>query len=428
MAKKREYISWFLDEIPILKDKGIIQDDIASALTEHYRSNLAALPTPRNIFSLVIGILGVVITVAGAILFLNYNWDMFPKSVRIALASIPLLLGAITAYSTISKDKTQVWREGSAIMTSAGAATLIAVLSQIYHTGGELYEFMFLISLLSLPLIYIFNSIGLATLYIFFSFFVIGWKIPPWWNTVLLALILPYIFYHLWKNSKWCIWCCLLSLFGAISLLFGSSVEVYGAFTLSILCSIFIVAGMELLKSGVTFGKNPWLIPAFAVQTIMLALGSSWGGFSRCHWGEPPEMLWTFAIVNGVLFIGYMLLFFKKHITFEKIAGLLFIVLTAVPMLLKRENMWLFSDKMPFFYNIYMVIYGIALIGYGIRQKSLLLFNGGAATLAIFTACRFFDSDIGLLARSLGLMVLGIGFLLANRFFIKFSKGKETEQ
>jgi len=26
------------------------------------------------------------------------------------------------------------------------------------------------------------------------------------------------------------------------------------------------------------------------------------------------------------------------------------------------------------------------------------------------------------------LMVLGIGFLLANRFFIKFSKGKETEQ
>ena len=189
MAKKREYISWFLDEIPILKDKGIIQDDTASALTEHYRSNLAALPTPRNIFSLVIGILGVVITVAGAILFLNYNWDMFPKSVRIALASIPLLLGAITAYLTISKDKTQVWREGSAIMTSAGAMTLIAVLSQIYHTGGELYEFMFLISLLSLPLIYIFNSIGLATLYIFFSFFVIERTIP-WWNAFLIVLIL----------------------------------------------------------------------------------------------------------------------------------------------------------------------------------------------------------------------------------------------
>ena len=31
MVKKREYISWFLDEIPILKDEGIIQDDTASA-------------------------------------------------------------------------------------------------------------------------------------------------------------------------------------------------------------------------------------------------------------------------------------------------------------------------------------------------------------------------------------------------------------
>lgn len=30
MAKKKEYINWFLDEIPILKDKGIIQDDTSS--------------------------------------------------------------------------------------------------------------------------------------------------------------------------------------------------------------------------------------------------------------------------------------------------------------------------------------------------------------------------------------------------------------
>jgi hypothetical protein len=75
-----------------------------------------------------------------------------------------------------------------------------------------------------------------------------------------------------------------------------------------------------------------------------------------------------------------------------------------------------------------MAAYGIALIRNGIKSRTLLLFNGGTVTVGVLTACRFFDSDIGLLARSLGLMVLGIGFLLANRFFIKFSKGKETEQ
>ena len=142
MVNKKEFINWFLDEIPVLKEKGIIQDDTAAALTEHYISNLAALPHPRNIYSLVIGLIGVIMAVAGAILFLNYNWDMFPKIVRIGLAAIPLMLGAVTAYFTIARNKTQVWREGSAILTSAGAATLIAVLSQIYHTGGELYEFM----------------------------------------------------------------------------------------------------------------------------------------------------------------------------------------------------------------------------------------------------------------------------------------------
>ena len=424
MAKKREYISWFLDEIPILKDKGIIQDDTASALTEHYRSNLAALPTPRNIFSLVIGILGVVITVAGAILFLNYNWDMFPKSVRIALASIPLLLGAITAYLTISKDKTQVWREGSAIMTSAGAMTLIAVLSQIYHTGGELYEFMFLISLLSLPLIYIFNSIGLATLYIFFSFFVIERTIP-WWNAFLIVLILPYLFYHLRKNSSFGEWSYLLAILAAISLFFGSSVEVYGAFTIILICSIFIVNGVELMQSNVSSRKNLWLIPPFAMQVVVLAIGSSTEELFSCRWHKDAAELWTFAIINGVLFLGYMLLFFRKRITFEKVAGVLLIMLTAIPMLCDDMEC---REWIKIGFNIYMAAYGIALIRNGIKSRTLLLFNGGTVTVGVLTACRFFDSDIGLLARSLGLMVLGIGFLLANRFFIKFSKGKETEQ
>ena len=120
-----------------------------------------------------------------------------------------------------------------------------------------------------------------------------------------------------------------------------------------------------------------------------------------------------------------MLLFFRKRITFEKVAGVILIVLTAIPMLCDDMECrgWI---KIGF--NIYMAAYGIALIRNGIKSRTLLLFNGGTVTVGVLTACRFFDSDIGLLARSFGLMFLGIGFLLANRFFIKFSKGKETEQ
>ena len=157
----------------------------------------------------------------------------------------------------------------------------------------------------------------------------------------------------------------------------------------------------------------------------MLAIGSSTEKLFSCRWHKDAAELWTFAIVNGVLFLGYMLLFFRKRITFEKVAGVLLIMLTAIPMLCDDMEC---REWIKIGFNIYMAAYGIALIRNGIKSRTLLLFNGGTVTVGVLTACRFFDSDIGLLARSLGLMVLGIGFLLANPFFIKFSKGKETEQ
>ena len=52
MADKKECINWFLEEIPILTEKGIIQAETATALTEHYRSDLAAQPPKREILPL----------------------------------------------------------------------------------------------------------------------------------------------------------------------------------------------------------------------------------------------------------------------------------------------------------------------------------------------------------------------------------------
>ena len=179
MANKKEHINWFLSEIPLLTEKGIIPAETAAALNEHYQDRLKSLPSFKKIFSLILGLIGITMAAAGIILFLNYNWDMFPKYVRIGIAALPLLLGAGCGYFTILRDKSQVWREASAILTSTGTVALIALLSQIYHTGGEFPEFIFLVSLLSLPLIYLFNSMGLTLLYLFFSFCVCDLKFMP---------------------------------------------------------------------------------------------------------------------------------------------------------------------------------------------------------------------------------------------------------
>ena len=114
-----------------------------------------------------------------------------------------------------------------------------------------------------------------------------------------------------------------------------------------------------------------------------------------------------------------MLLFFRKRINFEKIAGLVLIILTAIPMLCDNAEC---REWIKVAFNIYMAVYGIALIRKGIKSSSLLFFNVGAVTISVLIACRFFDSDIGLLARSIGFMLLGIGFLIGNWFFVKFNR------
>ena len=139
MASKRQHINWILDELPHLKGCGVISEESCGALTDYYKNELEALPSPLRIFSLILTVMGCVMAAAGIILFLNYNWDMFPKEVRIGIAAVPLFAGAILSLFTIAREKSQLWREGSAILTATGAAVLIAVLSQIYHSGGELH-------------------------------------------------------------------------------------------------------------------------------------------------------------------------------------------------------------------------------------------------------------------------------------------------
>ena len=416
MNGKTKQFRWFLAEIPELVEKEIITPDTASALEKYYLSQAGNAFSPQKTFSLILGIIGLVMVAAGSILFLNYNWDMFPKGVRIALAALPLAAGAGVSYFTIAAGKGQLWRETSAVLTAAGTGTLIAVLSQIYHTGGELNEFMFLLLLLSLPLICIFNSVGLASLYTALSFMVTGHYIPPWWSGLLMLLFLPWLLFHLREKSPWKVWCRYLAMAGCLYLMVNCCVKgPYDFFPAMLLCSILAVGGMDLLKENGSFLKNPWLIPAFAVQTILLAAGSCTQSMFRV---TPERGEWSYWTVCALLSLIFLCVFLKKRITLERSLSLLLVVLSAIPLFCKEPVMQIVC-------NCYLGVAGISFMRKGIKSSSLLIFNGGAVMICILTGCRFFDSDIGVLYRSAGLVLLGIGFMAANGLFIKFYKGAE---
>ena len=425
MASKRRNIDWILSELPRLSGRGVIPEESRAALERYYKAELDALPSPVKLFSLIVTVMGCVMTAAGIILFLNYNWDMFPKGVRMTLSAVPLLAGAGLSLFTLLKEKGQLWKEGSALLTATGAAVLIAMLSQIYHSGGELYEFMFLVLLLALPLIYIFNSIGLGTVYVFCSFMVMSWEGPPWWNGLICLLFLPFLLFHLRKSSGYVIWCRYLAPVLAVSMFYGCATycHVYSLLPGVILCGIFLAAGTDLWKEGAPFGRNPWLIPAFVLNTVLLAIGSSTGGGSslfRPETGCSAAKLWSYWLFTGLTGLVYLCVFQRRRLSVARSLPLILILVTAVP-LFTREPV------MPLLYNICFGLFGIILLRNGFVRRSLLLFDAGAVTLCVLIACRFFDARIGILWRSGGFVLLGLGFIIANVIFLR-RNGKGPEK
>ena len=404
--EKRSNINWILSELPELCEKGILPAETAEVMGNYYREKLSVIPSPQKIFSLVIGIIGIVMVAGGIILFFNHNWDMFPKFLRIGISAIPLALGAGVSYFTICREKGQIFKECSAVLTSVGAAVLIGMLSQIYQLNGELHEFMFFVLLLAVPVLYIFNSIGLATLYVFFSFFVNHWNAPCWWNGILTLAFLPFLFFHLREKSSFCVWSRYLALALGVSLGFGCGkyAPLLAVITLS---GLFLIAGFDLYRQKTAFFKNPWLIPAFVIQIIFLAVGSSTKDVFRLSRFCSAEEILSFAICFSAVGVGILIVLLRRHFRIERLLPVILILLTLIPFFTKKPVMCMI-------YNVYFGVAGVIYLYRGFVKRSLLLFNGGALMITVLLACRFFDSDIGLLYRSLGFILLGIGFIAAN--------------
>ena len=295
MTEKIGMIRWFLDELPKLREAGVIDSGTEENLQKHYREQLAAAPSPQRYFLLALSIVGSVLIAGGIILLFNYNWDMFAKTTRIAIAFLPVTLGAALSFYTLIAGRSQAWREGSAVLTSAGTAVAVALLSQIYHTGGTLSEFMTLVLLLGLPLIYIFDSIALATLYAAGLFMTLGsWGNPAYlpMECGLLAGILPFAGWHLLREkSPYRIWMRYLAMVFAVFALVAFGGKYSLGLILYTVCAVFMLASMRLRDNRERMFRNPWLPASFFFLLVLLAAGTCAGGriFDITRYRETPE-------------------------------------------------------------------------------------------------------------------------------------------
>lgn len=436
MTEKIGMIRWFLEELPKLREAGVIDSGTEANLQKHYREQLAAAPSPQKYFLLALSIVGSVLIAGGIILLFNYNWDMLSKPTRIAIAFLPVALGAALSFYTLIAGRSQVWREGSAVLTSAGTAVAIALLSQIYHTGGTLSEFMTLVLLLTLPLIYIFDSVALATLYAAGLFMTLGsWREPTLLPMAfgLLAGILPFAGWHLLREkSPYRIWMRYLAMVFAVFALAAFGGKYSLGLILYTVCAVFMLASMRPRDNRERMFRNPWLPASFFFLLVLLSIGTCAGGriFDITRHRETSEGILYFWLAEGGFLLGFALLFIRdylcKRMDFHRLMMLVLILAALLGTLLEAYE----ADRiyMRVVLIAYMGVLGVTLLMRGCRETGMLTFNGGLLMCALLIGLRFFDADIGLPTRAIGFIVLGLGFIGANVLFSrKLGRAKSTE-
>ncbi len=426
--KDRKSILWLLGELPILERDGLLDAESREKLEQFYRKRLDAAPA-RSWLLRSISIIGVLMISGGIVLLTAHNWDMLPKFWKIAISFTPFVLSGGFGILVLIKRMGQTAENAAAMLISASIAGLIALISQIYHINGSMFDYLTLVLGLSLPLMYVFRSVILGTLFpLFLLFYSAGLSRgdSAWIPFVYTLLWLPFAVRQFWKPDSiaaaamryvFPVWA------AAMLVQYGISTKAESELLYELLCigaAGFLNAGLILHdeKKG-KFG-NPWLIAGYGIIALLLVIWCCTGRLFRmpeiAHAGNFSLAVWG-VFTAGALF---PLLF---RFSFEKLYIGLFALLPFAGDLLPPGK----SDVLT--PSLYLGGFGVFLIGYGFPRGDLVRLNLGLLALIALIVCRIFNENYSILTRAMVFLSLGVVFLLANgilhRYFRKHGTGEK---
>ena len=419
-------IKWLMDELPELHSQQLIDESTVQKLTEYYQTQIKEKPAGQRYFLLTLIILGTLLVSGGVILLFAHNWDMLKKSERVSIAFIPLILGACSGVYTIIKEKDARWREFSALFTSAAFAILIALISQIYHIGGQFDEYMKLVLLLALPLVYIFESQMLTIAYCLGLFSLYGFDAG---TSALIRLaylggIVPYIYLRLFHKpfDGITIWMRYIVLIPLVFFTFVCDESMW-LISFIITTAMLLVGGLVYSYGGIRGWKNPWLIAGWSSFTILITIGS----VSRHFWNS----MYFHGYNNehsALLLMGILILFFIVGVIFAVREWTPLKLMTMLFPLLALLRYYGFIDPVPMFWiaNAYFAAFGIMTLLNGMRARDLFEMNAGMLQLVLLISFKFFDAQIGIISRAIVFIIIGLFFIVTNIYLGRYFKKSEV--
>ena len=424
MQKNHSGVRWLYSQLPDLTARGILSEQAAAALREHYGS-----PAARTGISLVVAItavLGSLLIGAGVILLLAANWDIFPRAVRTALAFIPLLASqALGAFVLSRKSDSMGWREGTALLNSLAVATAIALVSQIYHIGGDFTRFLLVWMLLTLPAVYLMRSAAAMLVYLWLAMvWTLDDRAKYWaWGWLLVLAVLPMMVPMIRRGGLRAWWVAIAGMIAGGILLgvTASHAHMHGIWIPAFAgyLTLLYVAGVALRPDELHPFR--WIgFAAIGVLSLVFTTGWFWANRSIDNTsvsGMAATVICGMALLAGMAAAGVA---FVRSVPVNPFAAAFpFVVLAAFGIALSAES-WAATLLM----NLYVFALAVAALRSGLAQGRFAETNAGMLLLTALIVMRFFDTDVGFLVRGLAFIGAGAGFLVVNAMLLKRRKAE----
>jgi len=425
-------------EITDLLAEGVIDQQTAERIEQYY---LTKAGPPQSKLVIIFGILGSLLVGLGIVLILAHNWDELSRSIKTAIAFVPLLIGQIICGYTLLRQKdSTVWREAGSTFLILGIGACISLISQIYNIMGSLDGFLFTWIMLTIPVIYVMRSSAASLLYLtgitWYACETGYWSRSAHENYTywaMLALALPH-YYYLYKQKResnfftfhnWFVPLSIIICLGTIAtqieeLMFISYMSLFG-----LLYLIGNIPGLREMK----IRNNGYLILG-SLGTVALLLGLSFDwfwkdlrgkDFGNQQWASSPEFIAAVVLSLAALIL---LLWLKKNQKPMEIKPAEFNFLLFIGIFL----VGLSSPLVTLLINILALAISIMTIREGARHNHFGILNYGLLIVTALIICRFFDTNLSFVFRGLLFVAVGCGFFFANYWMARRKRTMNSEE
>ncbi|MDR3345540.1 MAG: DUF2157 domain-containing protein [Campylobacteraceae bacterium] len=415
-------MAWLENELPLWVKEALISETNAQILLKRYKSEKSS-----NTPLIALVIFGSLLIGLGVISIFAYNWQELGLHAKtfIAIAILVLAQGGAFWVKRHKSDSLGAC-EGISLFWFLAFGGSLAIIAQSYNPGGSLVNFLQVWALLSLPLMYLFNSRSVALLLFVMimalvniygrSIFGISTygensEVLHW---TLLLLWLPFYILHL-KNNLLSASSVLLNfafITGAfITFQFYIVGENINPSEWSLFCAFFWLLGVLLYDESEKFYRRVFEILSKIPIFIMLIVFCKYDDFWRDSHFYIFSTTWTYTLLVPffALFIPFCM--FRRDRFYE-----LLIPLTPILFYMYINSLLL---------NIALVLGAVAMIAGGAKKASLALANQGLVLISFLIAIHFFDSDLGFLLKGVSFIFIGFGFLGLNLVMKRYIKDEK---